>query len=170
VPLLAANLSPADTRRIVRGGLGARFDPARLHELGLDRPVDPGWQRAQEQEIDRGHCGVLPASQWARMANAQFARDAAMAEVLRQRARGGHAVVLLAGNGHVRRDIGVPRWLDMTGGAGIATRVFAVGLLEQDDTQPPPSAFDAVLRTKVAERPDPCAEFIERQHRPRSPG
>ena len=54
-------------------------------------------------------------SMWPRMAQAQFARDAVMAEVLRRSAPQGGGVVLLAGNGHVRRDIGVPRWLGMRG-------------------------------------------------------
>ena len=86
------------------------------------------------------------------MAQAQFARDAVMADVLRQHAQRG--AVLLAGNGHVRRDLGVSRWLDAE-----APRVFALGLLERHDTQTPPGAFDATLRTEVAERADPCADF-----------
>jgi uncharacterized iron-regulated protein len=152
VPLLAANLPNAETRRIVRGGLAAGFDAARLAALGLDRAIPTDWQQAQEREIDRGHCGALPPALWPRMAQAQFARDAVMADLLRR--HGQRGVVLLAGNGHVRRDLGVPRWLDAE-----ASRVFALGLLEKDDTRTPPGAFDATLRTEVAERPDPCAGF-----------
>jgi uncharacterized iron-regulated protein len=152
VPLLAANLAAADTRRIVRGGLAASFDSQRLAALGLDRPIAAEWQQAQEREIDRGHCGALPSTIVPRMAQAQFARDAVMADVLRQHAQRG--AVLLAGNGHVRRDWGVPRWL-----ADEAPRVFALGLLEQGDTQTPPGAFDASLRTEAAQRADPCAGF-----------
>jgi uncharacterized iron-regulated protein len=152
VPLLAANLANADTRRIVREGLPSTFDGQRLAALGLDRPIDAEWQQAQEREINHGHCGALPATMGPRMAQAQWARDAVMADVLRRQAERG--AVLLAGNGHVRRDLGVPRWL-----ANEAPRVFAVGLLERDDTHTPPGAFDATLRTDVAERPDPCASF-----------
>jgi uncharacterized iron-regulated protein len=152
VPLLAANLATADTRRIVRGGLAASFDDQRLAALGLDRPIAAEWQQAQEREINRGHCGALPATIVPRMAQAQFARDAVMADVLRQQAERG--AVLLAGNGHVRRDLGVPRWLSTE-----PARVFALGLVEQGDTQTPPGAFDATLRTAVAERVDPCADF-----------
>jgi uncharacterized iron-regulated protein len=152
VPLLAANLATAETRRIVRGGLAASFDEQRLAALGLDRPIAAEWQQSQEREIDRGHCGALPATIVPRMAQAQFARDAVMADVLRQHSQRG--AVLLAGNGHVRRDLGVPRWLNDE-----APRLFAVGLLEQGDTQTPPGAFDAALRTDAAERADPCADF-----------
>lgn len=152
VPLLAANLATADTRRIVRGGLAASFDDKRLAALGLNRPIAPEWQQTQEREIDRGHCGALPATIVPRMAQAQFARDAVMADVLRRHAERG--AVLLAGNGHVRRDLGVPRWLSAE-----PARVFALGLLEQGDTHTPHGAFDATLRTEVAERSDPCAGF-----------
>ena len=158
VPLLAANLSSADARRIVREGLGAAFDAPRLAALGLDRAVAADWQQAHEREIDRGHCGALPAALWPRMAQAQLARDAVMADLLRRHATLG-GLVLLAGNGHVRRDLGVPRWL---AGNEWPSRLFVLGLLEHDDTQTPPGAFDVTVRTATAERPDPCAEFRSR--------
>ena len=67
VPLIAGNVSSHEAATIVRSGYAAVFDAATLHELGLDRPVDPAWQRAQEREIDAGHCGALPAPMWSRM-------------------------------------------------------------------------------------------------------
>jgi|SRR5664279_2031497 len=155
VPLLAANLANADTTKIARGGVAAVFDRAAIDELGLGRPIDGAWQAAQEHEIDAGHCRALPREVWPRMARAQFARDAVMARVV-----AGHAdrgVVLLAGNGHVRRDLGVPRWLAVD-----PARVLAVAFLEVDDDATPIDAFDAVVRTAVAERSDPCAGFKRR--------
>ncbi|MGZ5235723.1 MAG: ChaN family lipoprotein, partial [Caldimonas sp.] len=68
VPLIAANLSNADTTRIVRGGYGAVFDAATESALGLDRPVDAAVRTAQEAEIDAGHCHALPPEVWPRMA------------------------------------------------------------------------------------------------------
>jgi uncharacterized iron-regulated protein len=158
VPLIAANLSNADTAKIARGGLAAVFDVATVAALGLDRPIASDWQSAQEREIDAGHCRSLPPTVWPRLARAQFARDAVMADVLRQHIQGG--VVLLAGNGHVRRDLGVPRWLGAE-----RRRVLTVGFLEHDDESMPVSAFDAVIRTDVAQRSDPCAAFKARTSR-----
>jgi uncharacterized iron-regulated protein len=152
VPLIAANLSNADTSKIARGGHAAVFDRASIVMLGLDRPIAEDWQSAQEREIDSGHCGALPPAAWPRLARAQFARDAVMAQALRQHAKGG--VVLLAGNGHVRRDIGVPRWLGTD-----QRRVFTVAYLEEDDESTPAAAFNAVVRTAAAARSDPCASF-----------
>ena len=156
VPLLAANLSNTDAERIVRGGYSAVFGEAAIAALGLGVPIAAEVQSAQEREIDAGHCHALPPSMWPRMARAQFARDAYIADVLRRAAQDG-GVVLLAGNGHVRLDIGVPRWLGT-----VKNRVFAVGYLEIPDDSTPVTAFDAVVRTAVAERADPCAEFKRR--------
>ena len=160
VPLIAANLSSADAKRIVRGGYPAVFDAAQLEGLGLDQPISPAWQAAQESEIDAGHCHALPSSSWAAMARVQFARDAVMAAALREHAARG--VVLLAGNGHVRRDLGVPRWLS----AADRAQVFAVGFLEQGDPPERAGLFDAVVRTARAERDDPCAAFESGPERP----
>ncbi len=156
VPLIAANLSNADTTRIVRGGYSAVFSEPQIAVLGLNMPVAPEVQLAQEREIDIGHCHALSPSMWPRMARAQFARDAIMADLLRRGDQGG-GVVLLAGNGHVRHDIGVPRWLGT-----VKDRVFAIGYLEITDDKTPVVVFDAVVRTAVAERADPCAEFARR--------
>jgi uncharacterized iron-regulated protein len=149
VPLLAANLSRSDAQKIVELGYSAVFDDSTERLLGLDRDVR-SLLLAQENEIDAGHCHALPKEQLPAMARAQVARDAVMAGVLREHAARG--VVLLAGDGHARRDIGVPTWLDPP----TLARVFAVGFLERRDPAPPASAFDAVVTTDAAPRPDQC--------------
>ena len=139
-----------------RGGYSAVFDEATIAALGLGVPVAAEVQSAQERAIDTGHCHALPPSMWPRMARAQFARDAVMAEMLRLGAQSG-GVVLLAGNGHVRRDIGVPGWL-----GPVKNRAFVIGYLETTDDSTPVTAFDAVVQTAAAERADPCSEFKRR--------
>jgi uncharacterized iron-regulated protein len=156
LPLIAANLSNTDTTRIVRDGYSAVFDVASLAVLHLDRPIAADWQAAQEREIDAGHCGALQSAMWPRMARAQFARDAVMAQVLRESAAQG--VVLLAGNGHVRRDTGVPRWM----GDAWRERIVSVGYLETGDQSTPALAFDAVVWGPPAPRQDPCVVFKSR--------
>jgi uncharacterized iron-regulated protein len=167
LPLLAANLSNADTVRIVRGGYASVFEPARVDALGLARPIDPAWQAAQDREIDAGHCGMLPAAMWPAMARAQFARDAAMADVLHAHDQTG--AVLIAGNGHARRDIGVARWLAPDEQA----RTVAIGFLEADATPAGSAAanalaaaFDAVVLVPLAARADPCEAFAKRRTLP----
>src|SRR6516164_5169650 len=157
VPLLAANLSRHDAQKIIELGYSAVFDDSMEHQLGLDRQR-PSLLAAQENEIDLGHCHALPREQLPAMARAQVARDAVMAGVLREHAA--QAVVLLAGDGHARRDIGVPTWFDPL----TLARVFAVGFLERGDRTPPASAFDAVVITDAAPRPDRCATLRGREN------
>jgi uncharacterized iron-regulated protein len=152
LPLVASNLSQADAKQIAREGLGVVFTPAETSALGLDRPLPEDWQAAQEQEIHAGHCYALPPESWPMLARVQFARDAVMAGFVRAHADRG--VVLLAGNGHVRRDLGVPRWLPHE----LQARSVVVGYLEEG-ADPPPGAFDAIVITPPAEREDPCAAF-----------
>jgi uncharacterized iron-regulated protein len=100
------------------------------------------------------------------MARAQIARDIVLASSLRpQLARG---VVLLTGNGHVRRDIGVPFWLNTDERRELVT----IGLLEIDPTgsgvdsaDESSQRYDAVFETAAAERPDPC-ESLRKRLRP----
>jgi len=156
VPLLAANLSRHDAQKLIVLGNSAVFDDSMERLLGLDRQR-PALLEAQENEIDAGHCHALPREHLPAMARAQLARDAVMAGVLRE--HGAQGVVLLAGDGHARRDIGVPAWFD----PATLARVFAVGFLEGGEPAPPASAFDAVVITDAAPRPDHCATLRRRE-------
>ena len=153
LPLVAGNLSRSAAARVMREGAAAVLGEARARRLGLLGAVAPALLGAQEREIDLGHCGALPPAMLPIMARAQLARDAVMADVLREHASGG--AVLLAGDGHVRRDLGVPRWLD-----GVASaRLLCVGFVE---TGQPVLAgrYDALVVAAPASRDDPCRDFV----------
>ena len=142
LPLVAANLSRSEALAVMRGGAAAP-EPARW---------GTGERRALEEAIRDGHCGTLPESMIAPMAAAQRSRDARLAGALAEaRQRSGLPVVLLAGNGHVRRDLGVPRYL----AARLpGERVFVIGMVESREW--PAAAFDHVELTAPAARDDPC--------------
>lgn len=154
LPIVAANLSRADASRVIREGYGAAFDAPARAALGLDAiPAD--LLAAHEHEVDVGHCGLMPAAMLAPMARAQLARDAALARAIAPHAGGG-GVVLLTGNGHARRDLGVARWLPPE----LRARTLAVGLLEPAAIASlPPGAFDRVVTTEAAPRSDPCEQL-----------
>jgi len=153
VPIVAANLSRAQAMRLATEGADAVFSADQRAALGLDA-IAPDLEKAQEYEIAQGHCGGLPAESLPAMARAQIARDAVLAQSIGPYLRDG--VVLLTGNGHARRDIGVPRHLP----AADQARTIAIGLLEDDDKADSRSSFyDVALRTPVQERADPCAGF-----------
>jgi len=156
LPLVAANLSRADASRVIRSGFGAVFDAPARAALGLDRLPAP-LLAAQEREVADGHCGLLPASMIGPMARAQIARDATLALAIAPYA--GRGVVLLTGNGHARRDLGVARWLP----PDLRERTISIGLLEPAGLDAMPAgAFDRVVRTAAAPRTDPCAALRAR--------
>jgi hypothetical protein len=94
------------------------------------------------------------------------ARDQAMARAVDAQAEGGRAVLLLAGNGHVRIDAGAPRWLS----PATRSRSEAIGVLEADPGQAPDPAelaqFDRVVFTAVQQRSDPCLDMLRPTKKP----
>jgi uncharacterized iron-regulated protein len=148
LPLLAANLSRADASKVVKDGFAAALPAELIARYRLDAlPAEV--LAAQETEVRDSHCGALPEPLVSPMAKAQIARDVLMAETMRTHA--GTGVVLIAGNGHVRKDIAVPYWLRRE---ALAPRT--VGFLEPAADA---AVFDAVERIPVTERPDPCTGF-----------
>jgi uncharacterized iron-regulated protein len=139
LPLIAANVSRSDAMRVIDRGLAAE---------GFDARVPADIAAGQASAIVDGHCGMLDAAQAETMVSAQAARDQLMARVIE--ANAGSGIVLLAGNGHVRRDIGVPRWLS----AETRARSVSIGLLEGSEADA--SAFDITLTTPAQPREDPC--------------
>ena len=174
LPLLAANVSRQDARGVMAQGLAA---------TGFDAAVPADLAQAHAQAIESSHCGQVDRSTANRMATAQIARDQFMAQLVEAHAARG--VVLLAGNGHVRIDIGVPRWLSRAA----RERSVAVGYVERGEAPPveqgeappveqgevppveqgeappveqgeaPPAAFDRVVVTPRQVREDPCANM-----------
>jgi len=162
LPIVAANLSRDQAMRVAIDGWPALFDPATRNELRLDAlPAD--FRRKHEEAIAMGHCNLLPADALLPQARAQMARDLVMAQLIRPYLTRG--VMLLAGNGHVRRDIGVPFWLTKDE----RRSVISIGLLERDDDGSDAefaADFDAYVITEPAPRADPCKELAQRLRPP----
>ena len=167
--VLGGNLSRAEATQVVRGGL--RQVPPDLLRYLSDPGDDSGptrlrWTTALDAEltrqIDEGHCGALPAKMRAPMVLAQRARDAALASAMAQ-APAGTRVVLIAGNGHVRRDIGAPHYLLAAGDPASSgdARIVSIGLLERadDGSTAIDGPYDEAWFTTRMQRPDPCAGF-----------
>ena len=95
---------------------------------------------------------------------AQRGRDVAMAlsmaEALDAVSSAGNRgpVVLVAGNGHVRKDYGVPQVLAVI---RPGTRLLSIGFGEDDapDREATPAVVDVIWSTEPAQRADPCEAF-----------
>ncbi|MDO5693455.1 MAG: ChaN family lipoprotein [Pseudomonadota bacterium] len=151
VPVLGANLPTARQRQVMRDAtLEARLPPDALAE--------------QQQRMRDGHCGMLPQSQIMPMTRVQIARDIAMADTVRAAWQPGRTVLLIAGNGHVHRALGVPLHLPSDMKVKVLSARSAAGLdaAGSEAPSPPPepgSGADLVWPTPPLPPRDYCAEF-----------
>lgn len=152
IELKAANISRDEMLAVY----GTALDPAiqaKLNEQQLQR---------LHEEIDQSHCGMLPESQFAAMVRVQQARDAKMAASLAEGVAGTGVRVLIAGNFHARRDLGVPNYIAAEQG-----RVLSIAFLEVQAGERDPLAYldvfsqtlpyDYVWFTPSVEPEDYCA-------------
>lgn len=143
----------------VRAGvpvIGANLPRARLRDAMQNRALDDHltldrWQKQQEN-IRNGHCQLLPEAQIVPMARVQLARDAAMAAAVRAAVVPGRTVLLVAGNQHVDRALGVPTHL-----GGLTVRSLSLQAGNAGAT-----SADRWWPTAPAPARDHCAELRQR--------
>jgi len=140
LPIIAANVGRDEARTVIRSGLSA---------AGFNEHVPVDVLQAQTAAVQDSHCGMIDAKMAASMALAQVARDQFMAREIEAHAAG--EVLLLAGNGHVRKDVGVVQWLS----PATRARAQAIGVLEDGDERV--QAYDLAIFTPAQPRSDPCA-------------
>ena len=165
LPIAATNLSPPTTQAIARHGLVA-LEPAVIARLRLDAPLSPELRAAMATEIEDSHCHMLPEAMLDNMVAAQRARDAQIAERLAAAAQPNGAL-LIAGDGHVRKDRGVPAFLALqVPGAPAASLAFLE--VQRDEVEPQaytayfgrgPFPVDYVWFTPRLDDEDPCERF-----------
>jgi len=98
-----ANISESEMMAIYQG----ESDP------GLAGVMNAEQMAQLNRDIDESHCGMLPSSQFPPMVRVQQTRDLVMARSLQQSVPAGAGQrVLVAGNFHARRDLGVPNYLN----------------------------------------------------------
>lgn len=164
LPVLATNLPLSTARRMSRGG--ASLDPSLRRELGLDRPLPETLVTRMAADIRGAHCGHGSEQSIRAMVGVQRARDAQMAQSLIKGATPDGAI-LIAGAGHVRKDYGVPIYLQAkTPGR----QIISVAFVEIDDGQTDPrkylqladdlhAPFDYLWFTPRVDNEDPCEKF-----------
>jgi uncharacterized iron-regulated protein len=153
--LLGGNLGRKEARRVAMEGEPALDDG--LSRLLARSPLSEAARQGLDADLSAGHCGRLPDARLPNLRLAQRARDAALASTLLE--TGGGPAILLAGNGHVRRDYGVPVLLACE---APRARVVSIGFMElaageRPDAEAWRGVYDYLWFTPAAERDDPCA-------------
>ncbi len=147
--------------------LGTNLERAQLMAImtGKTKSTVPAhWSTEQQQtltrEVREGHCNLLPSAQLPGMVAAQQARDRSMAETLVNWHRlTGKPVILLAGNGHLRRDTAVPVWLQQL---DPGAKVVSVAFLEPDGESDDARRYDERVDIPLQSREDPCVALRKR--------
>lgn len=150
--LIAGNLSRSDASRTVRDGMQWSMSPAMVKTY-LSAPVPADLLQGQRKQIQDSHCNMVSDMMIDGMVHTQVARDIWMAKLIRDQAP--RAVVLFAGNDHVRKDIGVARWLKLV---DPQLNVRSIGYIEQG-SQAIAGEFDLTQTMAPQSRKDPCAKF-----------
>ncbi|WP_298909899.1 ChaN family lipoprotein [uncultured Aliiroseovarius sp.] len=116
----------------------------------------PEDQQAQRIELQfQAHCEAMPREMMGGMIEVQRLRDATLATgVVQAMADTGGPVAVITGNGHARKDWGVPSYL-----ARVAPELRVISVGQGEDGVPPEGGFDIVLDAPAPDRPDPCAQF-----------
>lgn len=152
--ILGAAVPRDATREAMQIGVPRAFGDEAV-AFGLTDEIDAD-QLADRLNLQmEAHCNALPLELLPGMVDLQRLRDARLAQVaLDALDETGGPVVVITGNGHARKDWGVPSYLARV--APGAT-VFALGQGEEGDT--PDGGFDLVLDAPSVEREDPCLAF-----------
>lgn len=145
-------------RRVMTEGID-RWPKTRVVRLALDVPLPAADQQALEEQIRVEHCGYAPEKIVAPMALAQRVKDAWMARALVDAAPA-RSAALIAGNGHVRGDRGVPFYLRRHAPAGVRT-VAQLGVRPGvfEPARYDAQLYDFVLFTPRTTDEDPCVRF-----------
>ena len=151
-------------RKAAKEGLVSALSQEDRARLALDIPLGAEQDAASLAEIDASHCGMIAKSVQPNMAEAQRYRDAHMAGALLHAADTSGPAILIAGNGHVRTDRGVPWYIRQR---APDRAVVSVMMIEVEDGQTDPEAYvprdpagkpatDFIIFTPKAARSDPC--------------
>jgi uncharacterized iron-regulated protein len=154
--IVAADLNEAEKRAVFDDGAQA-LRASFVRRTGLDRDFPAALTSDLQAELHEANCGQTSPDVVRGMYQVQRARDAMLADRLAA-ASGKAGGILIAGNGHVRNDRGVPWYLArLEPGA----RTLSIGLLEvRDDLRrlPHDLPYDYVSFTpSVDDGGDACA-------------
>lgn len=156
LPIRAGNLSRTAARAFhaTIDGNDPLSALVRWYGAPLPRTVDVRVVEAQAHAVHFGHCRMVAGVDAQRLAIVQMARDATLARSVIAAESVGTPVILMAGSGHTRRDMGVSRWLPPH------LPRLSIGVIEHSVSRIDPSlgpVFDVTRIVPAVERADPCA-------------
>jgi uncharacterized iron-regulated protein len=147
-------------------GRGGKLSESDLVDLRWDQDYDDSQRESLLTELVDSHCGMMGRESMGPLVTLQRLKDAYMGRAIRK-AGEERPVVLIAGNGHVRKDRGVPFFLDSD------KKTVSVAIIEvvRDQMEATsysafdPKLYDYVWFTPRVDEIDPCDKFREQLER-----
>lgn len=152
--ILGAALPRDQVRKAFADGAAAVFGDAAGH-YGLTEPLPLAELETRKALQFAAHCEAMPMEMMGGMVEAQRLRDASFARTMLAALDAyGAPVVLITGNGHARKDWGVPAFL-----ARVRPGVTVYALGQGEPGRAPTGIFDQTAESPAPERGDPCDAF-----------
>lgn len=161
VPIGAGNISFTEVGRVY-GADSSEFQY-------LTGVLDANTMDQLNTDIDESHCGMLPESQFPSMVRVQQVRDYEMAASMMQDSAK-EKTVLIAGNYHVRQDLGVPNYLLAQDKSLEREDIVSIAFLEVQSGEDRPqeylqkfsdiAAYDFIWFTPAISNEDYCASLM----------
>ena len=160
-PVFQASNAPVYGAMVPRAAARAAMERGAATALGADAarfgltvPLAPEDQAARQADQLAAHCDALPAEMLPQMVAIQRLRDAVLARAILQASdETGGPVAVITGNGHARKDRGIPTFLSRI---RPGLKVFVLGQSEDGQIA---GEFDAIIDSPSVEREDPCKAF-----------
>lgn len=152
--IYGADVPRDEARAAMSDGVASTFG-AEAAQFGLTEALPEAQQAARLTLQDKAHCGDMPPDMLPAMIDIQRLRDAVLARTtLVALAETGGPVAVIAGNGHLRMDWGMPAILLR---AAPEVTMYIIG--QGEDGRSPNGTFHAVIDAPGVDRPDPCDAF-----------
>ncbi|WP_170762360.1 ChaN family lipoprotein [Ruegeria lacuscaerulensis] len=160
-PVFQASDAPVYGAMVPRAAARAAMERGAATALGADAarygltvPLPAEEQAAREADQLAAHCNAIPESALPQLVAIQRLRDAVLTRsILRAMDDTGGPVAVITGNGHARKDRGIPSFLSRL---RPGLKVYVLGQSEDGIVA---GEFNAVIDSPTVEREDPCKAF-----------
>lgn len=153
--IYSGNINKSDIKQIMLEGVASvLMDQVNMFQYDKYDGLPDEVRKALNKAMIEGHCGLIDEKMAARMSQIQIARDIWISSQILKALEYQDLVIVLAGNGHIRTDMGIPFWLARVG----QNEYSSIGYIESinhKENHP----FNIVKLLPVADRQDPCEEL-----------
>jgi uncharacterized iron-regulated protein len=163
IELIGGNITRENAKAVAMGGVDKLENT--VAEILKATPYDAKEAEILANDIKVGHCNALPEGMLAPMSLAQQAKDSAMSLTLHRSQK--PMRFLVAGNGHVRKDYGVPRILKSL---YPEEKTLSIGFVEEEEflrknAKEYRDLYDVIVVAGNSPHEDHCAKFQEQMQK-----